>query len=55
MRGAAPVLLLGVAAVVHAVSRTGGPWCDPEAVVQGHALWHVLSAGALWWWGVDRT
>ena len=55
LRSLAPVLVLGGAAVVHAASRTGGRWCDPDAVVQGHAVWHVLSAGALWWWGVDRT
>jgi hypothetical protein len=40
-----------VAVTVHAASRTGGPLCRPEGVVQGHALWHGLTALGLWWWG----
>jgi hypothetical protein len=27
-------------------SRTGGPWCDPDSIIQGHAAWHLLSAAA---------
>ncbi len=30
--------------VVWALSRTGGPLCAPESILQGHALWHVLAA-----------
>lgn len=26
------------------ISRTGGVWCAPESLVQGHALWHLLTA-----------
>jgi hypothetical protein len=33
--------------VVYLRSRTGGPWCDPDALLQGHALWHVATAVAL--------
>lgn len=55
VRSLTPVLALGAAGVVHAGSRTGARWCDPDAVIQGHALWHALSAGVLWWWGLDRT
>ena len=43
-------LLLGVA--VFAVSRTGGPLCEPTSLIQGHGLWHVLSAAALGFWAL---
>lgn len=40
--------VLGAAAVVvHALSRTGGPWCRCESRLQGHAVFHVLAAAAL--------
>lgn len=29
-------------------SRTGGPLCAPESLVQGHAIWHLLCAGSVW-------
>jgi len=35
------------ALVVYVLSRTGGPWCDPASPIQGHGLWHLLSALAL--------
>jgi hypothetical protein len=44
-------LLLVAAAGINALSRTGGPWCRPDSPVQGHALWHVLTAAALAEWG----
>lgn len=28
-------------------SRTGGPLCDPDSLVQGHAAWHLLDAAAV--------
>jgi hypothetical protein len=28
-------------------SRTGGPWCDPDSIIQGHAAWHLLDAAAV--------
>jgi hypothetical protein len=46
-----PIALLGVGALVHARSRTGCRWCRPHSILQGHALWHLLSAAALGWWG----
>jgi hypothetical protein len=48
---AATVGILGVAAVVNVLGRTGGPLCDPESVVQGHAVWHVLTAGSFMLYG----
>jgi hypothetical protein len=29
------------------LSGSGGPWCRPDGVVQGHALWHLAAAGAV--------
>ena len=43
-------LLVGVAANV--LGRTGGPLCDHDSLLQGHALWHVCTAIALGAWGV---
>jgi hypothetical protein len=34
----------GVAFGVWAASHGGGPLCDPDSWIQGHALWHVLNA-----------
>jgi len=45
-----PMALMAVAVTVFAVSRTGGPLCHPESLLQGHAFWHGLSAAALWVW-----
>lgn len=39
--------VLGVGGVVEALSGTGGPWCDPESLLQGHALWHLTVAVAI--------
>jgi hypothetical protein len=39
---------LTVAAVsLHALSRTGGPLCACRSPLQGHAVFHLLAAGAL--------
>jgi len=43
---------LAIGAVVFALSRTGGPLCEPDSLFQGHALWHVLTATALALWAV---
>ncbi len=37
----------GLGLVVFALSRTGGPWCDPAATLQGHAAWHVMAAAGV--------
>ncbi len=45
--GRPPVLPLVVffgGVVIWAFSRTGGPWCDPRSLIQGHAIWHVVAA-----------
>ncbi len=42
-----PMSLLGIGALINTRSRTGGTWCRPDALLQGHALWHLISAAAL--------
>lgn len=39
--------ILSVGVVVWWFSRTGGAWCNPDSVLQLHALWHVLAALAI--------
>jgi hypothetical protein len=36
------------AAAVYVLSRTGGPWCVSSSPLQGHGLWHLMMAVALW-------
>ena len=35
------------AALLHALSRTGGPLCSCRSPIQGHAVFHLLAAVAL--------
>lgn len=44
--GAAGAFLLAFA--IWLPSRTGGPLCDPDSLVQGHAVWHLLCAVSVW-------
>ncbi len=44
----AATLALVVAVVFFIVGRTGGPLCDSASLFQGHAMWHMLAASALW-------
>lgn len=39
--------VFALAAVVWVVSHTGGMWCNPTSLLQGHALWHLLTAAAV--------
>jgi hypothetical protein len=39
--------LFAAANVIWNLSRTGGPWCDPESLLQGHAVWHLLTAASV--------
>ena len=36
------------ATIIWEPSRTGGPLCTPDSLLQGHALWHILGAVAMW-------
>lgn len=47
---AVAVVALALGALVNVLSRTSAPLCRPDSLLQGHALWHVLTAvgAALW-------
>lgn len=36
-----------LAIVAFVVGRSSGPLCDPDALIQGHAVWHALAAIAV--------
>jgi hypothetical protein len=38
--------LFGTAFAIWIPSRSAGPLCDPDSLIQGHAIWHLLCAGA---------
>jgi hypothetical protein len=38
---------VALAVPIYAVSRTGGWWCDPTSILQGHAAWHILGSVAI--------
>ena len=42
-----PAALGLAAAVLHPLSRTGGPLCSCNSRLQGHAVFHVLAAAAI--------
>ena len=44
---AAAVLLFAGSLVVNLLGRSAAATCDPESVIQFHALWHILAASAL--------
>lgn len=44
--------LLAAGAVVSRLSVPGRPWCSPESLVQGHAVWHVAAAAAVAIWAI---
>jgi hypothetical protein len=43
---AAGVAAFAVAYAIWLPSRTGGPLCDPDSLIQGHAIWHLLCAAS---------
>ena len=43
----AALLLLAASLVVNLLGRSGSATCDPDSLIQFHALWHALSAAAL--------
>lgn len=42
--------LLAIGAIVGRLSATGGSWCVPDSLIQGHAFWHLTAATATTWW-----
>ncbi len=51
----APMLLLGAVAVLGRLGTTGGPLCDPQSILQPHAVWHLGAAAAVAWWALARV
>ncbi len=37
--------LFGIGLVLQLLGRGGGAWCDPDRVLQAHAVWHFVAAG----------
>jgi len=47
--GIAGTIIMLVAFAIWNISRTRNSlWCNPESLLQGHALWHILNAVALY-------
>lgn len=44
--------LLTAATAINVLSRTGAPLCRPDGRLQGHAVWHLLTAAALRAWAL---
>ena len=44
----AAIVAMAVALLFFVAGRTGSPFCDSASLLQGHALWHILAATALW-------
>lgn len=42
---------LAVGAALSALGRTAAPLCEPDSLVQLHAVWHGLTAVVLWMYG----
>jgi hypothetical protein len=40
----AGAIVFGIAFLIQQRSDTHKPWCQPESIVQGHAIWHLLTA-----------
>ena len=51
----APLLLLASAAVFGRLGATGGPLCNPDSLLQPHAVWHLGSALAVTWWAMGAA
>lgn len=46
------VTLLGAGALVGRLVDAGA-WCDPDSLLQGHAVWHLAASAALGIWGLE--
>jgi len=46
--GIATILVMGAAVFVWKISHTDGIWCSPDSLLQGHGLWHLLCALAVY-------
>jgi hypothetical protein len=48
---AAILALLLAGLLINVLGRTGGPLCDPDSLMQGHAAWHILTAAGFGLYG----
>jgi hypothetical protein len=37
-----------LAYAIWQTGKAGQPWCHPDSLIQGHAIWHLLGAVATW-------
>jgi hypothetical protein len=45
LRGMASVITMITAFIIWNLSRTTESWfCNPDSIIQGHAIWHILNA-----------
>ena len=51
----AAILVMAVALLFFVAGRTGSPFCDSASIFQGHALWHILAATAIWAYFIATT
>lgn len=51
----AAIAAMALAMLFFFAGRTGSPFCDSASLVQGHALWHILAATALWGYFLATT
>ena len=49
-RALAPWLLVALGGLCWWLGQNEGPWCRPDSLLQAHAAWHVLAAGAIGLW-----
>ncbi|MGB9359715.1 MAG: hypothetical protein WCC01_14275 [Acidimicrobiia bacterium] len=47
--------LFAISLLFNVLGRSAAPTCDPDSLLQFHALWHVFSAGALGAYFVSMT
>jgi hypothetical protein len=47
-----PLALLVTSAAIGRLGATGGPLCDPDSLLQPHAIWHLGAAAAVTWWAL---
>jgi len=50
MNAIAPWLLVALGGLCWWLGQSDGPWCRPGSLLQAHAAWHVLAAGAAGLW-----
>jgi len=46
--GVASILVMCLAFFIWNLSLSDSPWCDPSSLIQGHGIWHLLNALAIY-------